>query len=106
MILICKQIGETLWRLCGDGQWRDFALFGTYASCVKQYRYIRAAHRTARKLGGVVVVVPKGMSVQVDGLVIETLPAPDRPDYVIYKHHKLQEFIQPDDRAAVSNQTV
>ena len=33
------------------------------------------------------------MSVDAAGTVIETIPCPDKPGYVQYKHHKLSEFV-------------
>jgi hypothetical protein len=86
MLLI---INENGWRLCNDGRWRDFALSGS----VKQYKTVGHAKHRAEHIGGKVVKVPKGMSVDASGTVIETIPCPDKPGYVNYKHHRLSEFV-------------
>jgi len=38
---------ETGARLCKDHKWRNFALFGTYSSCVKFYKRKGNAQRVA-----------------------------------------------------------
>ena len=45
-------------RLCGDGQCRSFAMFGTYHSCVKVYKsyaYARKAAKNLRTIQGYVL---------------------------------------------------
>ena len=82
-------INENGWRLCNDGRWRYFAMFGS----VKQYKTLGQARHHAEQVGGKVVRIPEGMSVDASGTVIETIPCPDKPGYVQYKHHKLSEFV-------------
>ncbi|MCK9462606.1 MAG: hypothetical protein M0R80_23555 [Proteobacteria bacterium] len=87
MILIINANG---FRLCNDGYWRNFAMFGNVKGCVKQYRYKGHALRRAKHLGGIVVQVPQGMEVDASGVVIETIPV--GADKVRYQHHKLSSF--------------
>ncbi len=86
-------INENGWRLCNDNRWRDFAVFGTVTGCVKEYRSLERAERRAKHIGGKVVRIPEGMTVDASGTVIETINCPDKPGYVAYKHHKLDEFV-------------
>jgi hypothetical protein len=60
---------------------------------VKQYKTLGQARHRAEQVGGKVVRIPEGMSVDAAGTVIETIPCPDKPGYVQYKHHKLSEFV-------------
>lgn len=97
MILI---IGPTERRLCNDGYFRDFALFGTFQSCVKQYKSLPHALRRAKRLtdGGaparaVVIPLSAGYSVEAGGTVIRTTPCPNKPGYVTHTHHRLSEFV-------------
>ncbi len=87
MILIINKDG---WRLCNDGRWRNFAMFGNGSGCVNEYRCMGNARRRAKHIGGIVVQVPEGMSVDASGLVIETIPT--KPGYERVVHHKLIEF--------------
>jgi hypothetical protein len=89
MILIINGNGALL---CNDSCWRAFAMFGSVKGCAKQYKSLSHAQNRARHVGGVVVKVPDGMSVEAGGTVIESVPCADKPGYVNYKHHKLIEF--------------
>jgi hypothetical protein len=90
MILIIDLHG---WRFCNDGYWRDFAMFGNVKGCVKQYKTVGRAKRHAKKVMGQVVQVPQGMEVDASGSVIETVPCADKPNYEMFIHHKLTEFL-------------
>lgn len=39
-IVVCPETGR---RLCWDNKWRDFANFGTYKECVKEFKYLESA---------------------------------------------------------------
>lgn len=45
-IVVCPATGA---RLCQDGRWRKFANFGTYSSCVREFRYLKSAQKAARR---------------------------------------------------------
>ena len=49
--------------LCQDGEWRGDTSFGTYSDCVKEYRTKGHAVRRAKRLKGVVVEVPQGVTI-------------------------------------------
>src|SRR4051812_20452700 len=90
MILVIK--GD--YRLCQDNNWRSFANFGTYPECVKVYKSIYAARKKAKKLKGLVVKIPDGMSVDASGDVQEEVFSSTNGLDVASKtvHHKLTEF--------------
>ena len=80
-------------RLCKDGKLRWTALFGSYPSCVKQYRSLGHAKRRAKQIGGEVVQIPKGFEMDCSGLVIQRIPAEDKPGYERVLHHNLTSFV-------------
>jgi hypothetical protein len=45
-IVVCPVSGD---RLCQDKRWRGFAMFGSYPSCVKEYRLMHAALTAGRR---------------------------------------------------------
>ena len=95
MILI---IGPTERRLCNDGYFRPFAMYGSFGSCVKQYRSLPHAHRRATQLSygnnkARVVIIPNDCAIEAGGTVIRTVPCPDKPGYVTHTHHRLSEFV-------------
>ena len=93
MILIINQHGD---RLCRDGRWRDFALFGNMRYCCKQYHSIGRAMAAAirRNLGNFrICKIPGGLRVQAGSLCIETHPAPDQPGYVTYHHSRITDYV-------------
>ena len=65
-------------------------MFGSVKGCVKQYRSKGHALHRAKHIGGIVVQVPEGMSVDASGDVIETIPT--TPGYERHVHHKLSSF--------------
>lgn len=65
-------------------------MFGSVSGCVQKYRYVGHARRRAKHIGGTVVQVPQGMSVEASGLVIETIPT--TPGFERVVHHNLKEF--------------
>jgi hypothetical protein len=83
-------------RLCKDGFFRKFAMFGTLPECVKTYKSVGAARNVAKLRGARVSVVPEGMRVEAGGIVIETVPCEDQPGYHTVKHHDLSEFFLPE----------
>lgn len=89
MILLVKDG----YRYCQDGRWRDFAMFGSYRSCVKEYRSLGHARRIAKDLGAKVVQIPDGMEIDASGKVIERRPCEDKPGWENVVHHKLDEFV-------------
>jgi hypothetical protein len=48
-VIVNKGIGLNGARLCKDGKWREFACFGTYPSCVKEFKLKGWAERAAQK---------------------------------------------------------
>ena len=87
--LIVNEQGD---RLCNDNRWRQFAMFGSYQECVKEYRTKGHAKRQAKRIKGIVIKIPEGFAIEAGGTVIETVPVPDKPGYVNYVHHKLMEY--------------
>jgi len=94
MIFIINTNGS---RLCGDNRWRNFAMFGSFHSCVKTYKTVSGAKRTAKRLKGKVVEIPSSddvrRSVDASGNVIEAVDSPDKPGYERFTHRKLDEFV-------------
>lgn len=56
-------------RLCEDGKFRKFATFGTAKSCVKLYKGVVSAQRTAAKRGAYVAVIPADKLVDASGRI-------------------------------------
>ena len=100
-LIIINDLG---WRLCNDHRWRDFAMFGRVAGCLKEYKTLRHARRRAKHIGGKVVRIPEGMTVDISGTVIETIDCPDKPGYVTYKHHNLAEYVVHDPHPCTTEQ--
>ena len=88
-IIVCKN-GM---RLCKDGWVRDFAIFGTPRWTVKCYTSLGHARRRAKAIGGKVAVIPHDMIVDTS-VIIEEIPCPDKPGYVTYRHHAIEEFFE------------
>lgn len=80
-------------RYCKDGKFRSFASFGTFHECVKIYKCLGHAKRIAKRHNANIIVIPKGMSIDASGLIIETKNCEDKPGYVNYIHHNVSEFI-------------
>ena len=57
MFLILNNDGM---RYCQDGFWRDFAHFGTYPECVKEYRTRGWAENKAKKIKGKILEILPG----------------------------------------------
>ncbi len=74
-------------RLCQDNRFRNFANFGTFKECVKEYRSAGHAKRKAKRVKGEAVEVPKGMSMDASGHIFEENEDGYRP-----KVHTLLEF--------------
>ena len=53
-------------RLCGDWIYREFAMFGTYDSCVKVYKSKKAAADAAIDTGGKVLELNREMESEMD----------------------------------------
>ena len=67
-VIVHSQTGQ---RLCQDGQWRTFANFGTYPSCVRVYRRKASVIRRARQTQQAAVYgLPAGMVMDASGAVI------------------------------------
>ncbi len=60
-------IVKGMFRLCQDNKWRAFCHFGTYKECVKEYRSLGFAKRKAKRVGGRVVRIPEGVTVEAGG---------------------------------------
>lgn len=91
MIIIINKDGL---RLCKDNRWRDFAMFGTYASCVKIYKLLGAAKTKARHISGKVVVIPDGMTIDASGRITETTQVEkDGELWDLHTHHSVSKFI-------------
>lgn len=58
-------------RLCQDGYLREFANFGTFPECVKEYRKRGWAERKAKEIGGQVVEIYRGQSMDASGNIIK-----------------------------------
>ena len=56
-------------RFCKDRKWRDFALFGTFPSCVKFYKSHKWALKIAKKIGGQVIYLPEGFEMDASGKI-------------------------------------
>lgn len=56
-------------RLCSDNRWREFANFGTYPECVKEYRSLGWAQKKAKKIGGTVVELKEGETMDACGQI-------------------------------------
>ena len=91
MIMVVNDAGD---MLSGDGRWMRQGFFGSGRQAIKMFRSLGQAKRRADEVNGSVVLI-KGQeySVEGNGLVIKTVPVPNKPDYVNYEHHKLAEFI-------------
>lgn len=91
MILIVDEKRHTL---CNDGRFRDVAWFGNMRGCAKTFSRIGNAKLRAQQMGGVVAVIPDGLTVEA-GLNIfeEDIPCPDKPGFVMNKKHGIEEFI-------------
>ncbi len=97
MILIIDGYGN---RLCRDGKWRGFAIFGSVSSAARTYKRVSDAIRVAKHSTygvGRVVVVPSDEAVTRDveagGKVIEYHPVPDKPGFVTVTHASLEDFV-------------
>lgn len=77
MYLIVNRDGQ---RLCQDKCWRGHANFGTYLECVREYKSLAAARQRAKKVGGQLLRVPDGYSVNAAGAVFRG--GPDGAEYV------------------------
>ena len=96
LIMIIDESGS---RLCRDGKWRGFAIYGSVSSAVRTYKRVSDAIRVAKHNThgvGRVVVVPSDESVTRDveasGKVIEYRPT-DTPGYVTVSHAELTDFL-------------
>ena len=45
-IVVCPATGR---RLCWDNKWRNFAHFGTFRECVKEFRYLASALKAGQR---------------------------------------------------------
>ncbi len=90
MYLIISKDG---YRLCQDSRWRQHACFGTYGSCVKEYRRESAAITRAKRVGGSVAKVPADATVDASGKVIQRTPADDHPGFERVSHSELHEYV-------------
>jgi len=61
------------YRLCKDNKLRSFAMFGTFSSCVKIYSRISFAQKAAKKIGGEIICLKKGESMDASGKVQKKL---------------------------------
>ena len=46
LIVVCPETGR---RLCYDNKWREFANFGTYKECVKEFKYLTSALKAGKR---------------------------------------------------------
>lgn len=75
------------YRLCSDNRWRSFANFGTYPECVKEYRSLGWAKKKAKKIGGTVVELKEGETMDACGRIdIDS----DRATCQVCGHHPLK----------------
>ena len=56
-------------RLCKDNKWRDFAMFGTYRSCVKFYKRQINAQKVANRIRGKVSMLADNESMDASGRI-------------------------------------
>lgn len=91
MILIIEK--ENTKRLCKDGYFRNFAMFGSFKDCTKIYKSLGQALYVAKKMSARVVNIPDHMRLEAGGTIIEEKPCPDKKGYVTYTHHDLTKFI-------------
>jgi hypothetical protein len=91
MILIIEK--ENTKRLCKDGYFRDFAMFGSFKDCVKIYKTLGHAFHRAKEMSARVVNIPDHMKLEWSGTIIETVPCPDKEGYVQYFHPPITKFI-------------
>ena len=94
MIVVINNRGD---RLCKDGRWRDFALFGTYRYCVKNYTSVRRARAALARRGfhpgsgGRVCQTPPGIALQSGGGCIEQRLAGE--GLVTCHHTKIADYV-------------
>ena len=90
LLLVIDREGN---RLCRDGRYRSHAFFGTPRSAASQYRNVASARRAAKRAGGYVVALPEGVTIEMGGTVIKTIPA--GKDHVRYEHSKPGDWLIP-----------
>ena len=56
-------------RLCNDDWWRDWCHIGSTGDCIKFYHKKGWADKKAQSIGGTVVEIPKGYSINVAGQI-------------------------------------
>lgn len=89
MIVIINDEGL---RLCCDNRWRSFANFGSYKECVKTYKTVGSAKKTAKKVQGKIAQIPSdskiSRSVDSCGTVFEererSLQKKDIQDFIVW----------------------
>ena len=103
LILITLDAPDENYRLCKDGNFRDFSYFGTLRQSFKTYDSIKRALNVSKKIPNSRVVAiptpaePNTMYMEASGLIIETYPSPEKEGYVCHKHHKISEyFVNPE----------
>lgn len=83
--------------LCNDNMFRRNCMFGNVIGCAKEYKSLGHARRKAKLLGGVVAVIPAGMSIESSTIIIEKVKTigPDGTDnWFKVVHHDLREFYE------------
>lgn len=69
-------IVKNQFRLCNDDRWREWAHLGSMSDCVRQFRRLWAARRKASRIGGLVVELPVGWSLDASGRVYDAEGVP------------------------------
>lgn len=92
MYLVISKNGK---RLCKDNKFREFAMFGTFGSCIKQYKNLGHAKRKADRTRWIdceVVEIPEGYDVDASGNVYHDVPS-DKPGFINTIRQDLHEFV-------------
>lgn len=69
MIVVAKVMNGKNYRLCQDNLWREWAHFGTFPECVKEYVSRGWAEKAAKKKKGFVIELKKGEAMDAFGRV-------------------------------------
>lgn len=88
MIFVSKE-GK---RFCRDRKWRSHAPFGTMSNCLKIYKSMAWAKKTANKYRANVIVLPSDVEMCASGKIIRRLPSKHQ-GFETVKEISEQEFV-------------